>query len=410
VHLPFALSPSHFISNVGADAGFAALIGLAILVLLYFAHAREAKTQREELETARQRIEALEHQLASGSVTHSVPVAPRPAVATPASTTAQPAVAAFGLPATEAGKAPAIATASGSPPLAAPAGVGAPALMDATRVVPAFEEVTQGEQTDGHEQELPAEVTSPPVEAPVIAAPLAAAAAAPPTQALSAPGGTGTAAPPSPPSPRAPVRPAVGRTPSPVTAAAGGNGSSPAAGAQALRPGSLLREGLPGQRRRRSLRFVVPLVAAVAVAAAVVLVVVLASGSGGSTSSSPAHHAASSQMALAVKTVVPSSVTVAVLNGTTVNELAHRTGQRLVAKGFKEGQLATASNQSLQKTSVGYLPGHHLAALAVAHALKLTAADVAPAQAADKALACPGTAACSADVIVTVGSDLAHAP
>jgi hypothetical protein len=35
---------------------------------------------------------------------------------------------------------------------------------------------------------------------------------------------------------------------------------------------------------------------------------------------------------------------------------------------------------------------------------------VAPAQAADKALACPGTAACSADVIVTVGSDLAHAP
>ena len=42
MHLPFALSPSHFISNVGADAGFAALIGLAILVLLYFAHAREA--------------------------------------------------------------------------------------------------------------------------------------------------------------------------------------------------------------------------------------------------------------------------------------------------------------------------------------------------------------------------------
>jgi hypothetical protein len=115
-------------------------------------------------------------------------------------------------------------------------------------------------------------------------------------------------------------------------------------------------------------------------------------------------------MTLALQKVVPSSVTVAVLNGTTVNELAHRTGRRLTVQGFKEGQLATASNQSAKQTTVAYLPGHRLDALAVAHALKLTAAAVAPAQSASKALACPGTAPCAADVIVTVGSDLAHAP
>jgi hypothetical protein len=152
-----------------------------------------------------------------------------------------------------------------------------------------------------------------------------------------------------------------------------------------------------------------PLLAAVAaVVVAVVLVIVLTSGGGSAHKS--AHSAASAQMALALKKVVPSSVTVAVLNGTTVNELAHRTGRRLTAKGFKEGQLATASNQSLRSTVVGYLPGHRLAALAVAHALKLTAAAVAPARAASKALACPSSAPCTADVIVTVGSDLAHAP
>jgi hypothetical protein len=39
--LPLALSVHNLVSSVGADAGFAAVIGLAILALLYFAHARE---------------------------------------------------------------------------------------------------------------------------------------------------------------------------------------------------------------------------------------------------------------------------------------------------------------------------------------------------------------------------------
>lgn len=373
--LPFALSPSHVISNVGSDAGFAALIGLAILVLLYFAHAREAKTLREQLSVALQRVEALERRPMSGALSTPVPVA-RPPIATPAAASRMATSAPAEAPST-------------SSPVAAPAGVGAPALIDATRVVPAFEQVLgDAEPSDGHEDPVP-------------------------VRAFSAPGGTGTVAPPPPvappPTEAGRVGPVAGKTPAPVTAAAGGNGSAPGGNAQSLTPGSLLREGLPGARRRHSLRVLVP-VAVAAAAVVVAIVVVLLLTSGGSTPKSTArHHTAASQMVLALRKVVPSSVTVAVLNATMVNQLAHHTAQRLIGKGFKQGQLATASNQSLKTTTVGYLPGHRLDALAVAHALKLTAAAVAPVQAASKALACPGTAPCTADVVVTVGADLAPA-
>src|SRR5205814_456222 len=46
--IPFAFSVHHFINSVGADAGFASLIGLAILVLLYFSQARETAALREQ--------------------------------------------------------------------------------------------------------------------------------------------------------------------------------------------------------------------------------------------------------------------------------------------------------------------------------------------------------------------------
>ena len=55
-NLPLALSVHHFVSSVGADAGFAAIIGLAILVLLYFAQARETANLREQAYEAAQRV------------------------------------------------------------------------------------------------------------------------------------------------------------------------------------------------------------------------------------------------------------------------------------------------------------------------------------------------------------------
>jgi hypothetical protein len=105
--------------------------------------------------------------------------------------------------------------------------------------------------------------------------------------------------------------------------------------------------------------------------------------------------------------VKPSSVTVAVLNGTATTGLAHRTAQRLAAAGYREGTVATASDQTHTTTVVAYLAGHRIDAVAVARALKLRLASVQLVDAATKAVACPPPAACTADVVVTVGTDLA---
>src|SRR5438270_1592235 len=61
--IPFAFSVHHFINSVGAYAGFAAIIGLAILVLLYFAQARETASLREQAYEAAQRIQQLENRI-----------------------------------------------------------------------------------------------------------------------------------------------------------------------------------------------------------------------------------------------------------------------------------------------------------------------------------------------------------
>src|SRR5579864_2301820 len=114
--VPFALSIHHFISTVGADAGFAAIIGLAILVLLYFAHARETANLREEAALLSQRLQQAEARVAQLSRAQSAqPVVTAPVVPPP------PAARAHG-------------AAAPAPFIGAPAGVGAPALAAATRV------------------------------------------------------------------------------------------------------------------------------------------------------------------------------------------------------------------------------------------------------------------------------------
>src|SRR5207237_6536707 len=130
-------------------------------------------------------------------------------------------------------------------PASAPAGVGAPALIDATRVVPAFEEIADSGEAGSAGAESAARPDATPADG-------RKAPAAVPAQALVAPGGTGTAqggtgtasgetgtsVPSSPADPpaSAPFRPAVVKTPSPVTAPAGGSGSARPQEAQAGRP------------------------------------------------------------------------------------------------------------------------------------------------------------------------------
>ena len=125
--IPFAVSVHHFISSVGADAGFAALIAVALLILLYFSQARETATLRHRADEAEQRVQELEGQLAA-LADH--------VAALPAEISVH-AVGPQAAPPTPAPTVPAAVGASvGDFPPAAPAGVGAPALAAATKLIP----------------------------------------------------------------------------------------------------------------------------------------------------------------------------------------------------------------------------------------------------------------------------------
>jgi hypothetical protein len=106
-------------------------------------------------------------------------------------------------------------------------------------------------------------------------------------------------------------------------------------------------------------------------------------------------------------TVVPSTVTVSVLNGTATNGLAGRISNQLTSAGYKQGRVATASDQTRTATIVAYMQGHKAAALAVAKSLKLGPASVQPVDTATQAVACPVSTTCTSQVVVTVGTDLA---
>ncbi len=149
--VPYALSVHGFIDKVGADAGFAAIIGVALVVIMLFVHARETASLRERAEDAEERVEYLERaveqlgrvasqatQLAQAA--QAQPSHPRPGVAAaPAAvrTTAARPVPAPAVAAAYAGAA-AQPRALGPPPQlpAAPFMTGGPALSSATRLIP----------------------------------------------------------------------------------------------------------------------------------------------------------------------------------------------------------------------------------------------------------------------------------
>ncbi|HSO99569.1 MAG TPA: LytR C-terminal domain-containing protein [Solirubrobacteraceae bacterium] len=431
-HLPYAFSIHHFISTVGADAGFASIVGLAILVLLFFAQARETTALRDQLAEASERVQALEVRLsqalrggaaAPGPAAQSAVANPRAAQSAVANPPAAVSASAAGVASARAGAGAAVAPASlGAPPSAgaplshpalagashaaaaaasrvatsaggAPPGVGAPAQGAATRLIP--------------------DITA--VQPPVTAAATAAGAAA--TSAGAA--GSGTRTPKPAPAP-APVAANGNATSHPVEAPprnqirpGGGpksTGRRPPAGSHLASTGRLA----PAPRARRVLLAVLALAA---IAGAVVVLLVVTSGGGSNrtvtTTTSPTGAPATHPRHRRTTTtsVAPGSVTVAVLNGTATNGLAHRVAVKLTGGGFRQGNVSTAVDQTRTATTIAYLPGQRKAALAVASALNLGSAAVAPADQTTRTVACQGlsTAACSAQaVIVTVGSDLAN--
>jgi hypothetical protein len=425
--MPFALSVHNLISSVGADAGFAAVIGLAILALLYFAHARDTANLREEAAVLAQRLQEAEAQLAAARRVQPVAVAPAPAAAHPA-----PFPQAIPY---------------------APAGVAAPALTAATRVIPL---------------PAPAVVLSPAAAASAAAAaaikisrvaPAVAPAAASPAPAtastetaaseaaVASPAPVASPPPPPPPSPVVPSAPVPAPAPAAVTAfrtapatvagAASSATATPASNGSSAEAAPSLAEGpvaappLPEPPVRATVppprpperdtfmssrsappsrvwRRLAVLVGIVIVIGAVVAVIIATSGTG---TQNPLSQAGSGNPRPIKPAFDPAHVTVAVLNGTNTNQLAHHVADRLSAEGFKKGTIATATNQTLMSTVVAYRPGkgNRNDAVHVARTLKLPPSAVAPIDQAAQAVACPPPGACMANVVVTVGANLAGA-
>src|ERR1700752_354876 len=150
--IPFALSITHLVSSAGAAVGFAAIVGLAILVLLFFSQARETATLRrraDEAEAQLRELAAYVEQLLRRPAAQPTPTpAPRtgtvgavppPSAARVAARQAAFPAASRTAPAPAAAARPGAALSAAALIPAAPAGVGAPALSAATRLIPLAE-------------------------------------------------------------------------------------------------------------------------------------------------------------------------------------------------------------------------------------------------------------------------------
>jgi hypothetical protein len=163
---------------------------------------------------------------------------------------------------------------------------------------------------------------------------------------------------------------------------------------------------LLGERRGVGNRWLPALIGVLLLGAIVAVLLIVTSG-GGSSTHTAATKSTNAPTAAGTKSAFqPASVTVAVLNGTNVSQLAHRVEQKLTRDGYKGGTAATAADQTHTTTVVGYVPGHQRDAAHVASSLGVATSAVQPVDQSARAVACPPPAPCGATVIVTVGSDL----
>ena len=284
-----------------------------------------------------------------------------------------------------------------------PAGVAAPALAAATRLIPATP-VAEPQPAPAYDEHGVAAPDAEPVDNTALGSlPPATAAAVGGNGSSNA----GVASPPRvTPPPRGMLPPARGGRP--AQAARRPGPASAAAGRAPVAPPPSFSEP---PRRRLGLRIAVLLAGALVIAAIVVGLLHFTSSGGSSnatrassTSNAPGTSTAPRKRTIAV---APSTVTVSVLNGTATNGLAGRVSNQLTSAGYKQGRVATASDQTRTATIIAYMPGSKADALAVAKSLKLGPASVQPVDPATQAVACPVSTQCTSQVVVTVGTDLA---
>ena len=389
------------IQDVGAYAGFAAVVGLAVLSALYFSQARDLRRLREwagraperaaeqaaqGIATPEQAAQDAARPAASGAV-RPIPAAkpaaqkpepgakPEPA-ATPGpvapgkapAPVGKPATAAAAAPATASG--PAAATAAGPAP-ATPAGApakgkpGEPAKAPDGAPAPAKPDGGPAAKPDGG----PAPAKPPEAPKPVPAA-----------------GGPAPATPPPRPSspPVLPARPAP-----PVRSPA----AAPVSQSTAVLPASStrLRDRAGGAREGLSPRYIALIVAGViVVGGGAVFGISQLGGDDEATTSGDRSDAPQ-------EPVNPSLVTVSVLNGTTVPGLAAQIGDEIETAGFQRGNVANALDQQRTTSTVLFAPGKDREARVVARKLDITTVEPVD----------PDSAALggNASVVVIVGAD-----
>ena len=424
--LPLALHMPNVVEQAGSLAGFAAVIGLAVLSALYFSQARDLRRLREWAGRAPERAAE------TGTGAQQAPV-PGRVVATPQRPQAGVPGAAVVPPK------PAGAPGQPSAPTAAP-GQPSPAATSGA---------ANGDAAPAVSGDKPAGGDAKPADAkPGMPAPASAAAAASAGAAAAASAGASPASAVGPKAPEAKPAgdgqpqggpPAAQNAPEATQSGSAAGTAGPAAGAAAgaaagsaarpspqRPPGSVLppRTGtLPPVRRlpssnvggsqqtsilgpsaqQQQPRKRNPLYVVLAVIGVLVLGTAAAIGVpaivNGSKSSSKKPAAATHKRTHAHRAPVPADITVAVLNGTSINGLAGQIGDRVEADGFNKGTVSNASLTNGQRANsvVMYVPGHQADAKLVAK--RLSVSNVEPADSASRQIAGDAT------VIVVVGTD-----
>jgi len=392
-----ALKLGDQIERFGAYAGYASVIGLGVLAMLYFAQAREVKRLREWAGRAPERDADLAQRVQSDAQRRVV-AQPVPApVAQPVPQPAQPA--APQTPAAQQAEAARKAAAAavmqkfqqpGTPPTQTP-GLGPPGQLarPGQPLVPGVP--TPNAPAAGAPGGLASPATTPPAPAPgpaiaPNAATAGAVAAAQQTVAARSPaltngaGGQDTHE-------SAAARPSLPPDP-PRTARAAG----------ATRPAE--EEG-GGSRAR------IGLIAGGATAALAVVVVLVLLLTGGSDPP-PADNAigdspppAASAPAADTPKVDRKATQVAVLNGTTQNGLAGSVANKIEDRGFTILSKGNNADQKVATTSVSFREGNEDAARIVANVVDVPAGAVQPMDANTAA-----AVAAEANVVVIVGNNL----